>query len=117
MQKDCRENCTHFKMHTVDERVTVCNHPSGPEIVYPRAEPWACTLWKKRSSKLPPADPNDKVHCLAARDDQKIEKCLYCQDRPDCYAFESYSEKHKPINLGAFAGLGGENEKNSNIAS
>jgi len=97
MKKDCRENCVHYKLHAVDERVTVCNHPNGPEIVYPRANPWACTLWKKRSTKLPPADPNDKVFCMDNGHDMTIKQCNICPIRPKCPTIELYDVKHAPI--------------------
>ena len=96
MKKDCRENCASFNPHIEGDRLTVCGHKSGPEIVYPRIEPWACSLWRKRSSKLPAAKPDDKVFCMVNGHDIEIQQCTICRLRPNCPTIEMYYKKHIP---------------------
>ena len=94
MKKDCRENCASFNPHIEGDRLTVCGHKSGPEIVYPRVEPWSCSLWKKRSSKLPDWNLKDKIFCQDYGMNSEIGVCKRCKKSLSCVSLDLYAEKH-----------------------
>ena len=99
MKKDCRENCKYFKPHIEVDRFSVCNHKDGPEIVYPRVEPWACSLWRKRSTKLPDWNPKNKVFCIEDGINAEIAVCERCRKKVGCVSLDSYAEKHSPLEM------------------
>jgi hypothetical protein len=95
MKKDCRENCKYFKQHIEADRISVCNHKDGPEIVYPRVEPWACSLWRKRSTNLPDWNPKDKIFCMEYGTNMEISDCEQCKASLCCVSLDLYAKKHE----------------------